>query len=155
MKDLLVGAAGAAIVTGIFGVATWALNRMAAKKDAKDAKDDKVSQDIEKLRTSVIDLDNLVRELKTEMNAQIGQLRYEQEENKMISIRARTLRFADEIQHGENHSEEHYKQIVSDISSYEIFCLNNTKFKNSLMVISSKIVKENYEKKIKENSFLV
>ena len=155
MKDLLVGAAGAAIVTGIFGIAMWTLNRMAAKKDAKDAKEDKVSKDIENLRTSVNNLDNLVRELRTEMSNQIGQLRYEQEENKMISIRARTLRFADEIQHGENHSEEHYKQVVTDISSYENFCLNNADFKNSLMVISSKIVKENYEKKIRENSFLV
>ena len=76
-------------------------------------------------------------------------------EQSAVSSRYRILRFADEIQRGTNHSQEHYKQIFKDIKYYVSFCKDNPDFPNQLTDHAIKLIESTYDDKLKENSFLI
>lgn len=79
---------------------------------------------------------------------------HEDERNACIA-RQRILRFGDEVRHGQNHSEEHYNDILEDITSYESYCDTHPNFKNQKAQSTIKIIVQAYEGHMKKNDFLV
>lgn len=77
-------------------------------------------------------------------------------EDNADSRRYRILRFDDEIRHDkEEHTEEHFVQILKDIDEYEKYCKEHPGYKNSRAVSAIKNIKRVYEKCRRDNSFLV
>ena len=68
------------------------------------------------------------------------------EENKAILARTHILRFADELRNGVTHSEEYFKQQLSDCDTYDRYCRAHPDFSNGLTVMSSEFIKEQFEK---------
>lgn len=64
------------------------------------------------------------------MQTDIDTIRDEGRERHAKDCRVRILRFADEIYLSTNHSQEHYKQILGDITVYEKYCDNHEEFEN-------------------------
>ena len=70
------------------------------------------------------------------------------------SARMRILRFGDEILHNVKHSQEHYNQILLDITEYEEYCVEHPEFRNNVTGITTKRIKATYEQCLQEHSFL-
>jgi len=64
------------------------------------------------------------------------------------------LRFGDEIKNKVRHSQEYFNQILDDITKYEKYCREHPDFKNERTASTEAIIKEVYQKCIKENDFL-
>lgn len=76
------------------------------------------------------------------------------EEHEAKSARVRILRFGDEILHNVKHSQEHYNQVLLDITEYEEYCRQHPEFRNNVTGITTKRIMATYEKCLKDNSFL-
>lgn len=70
--------------------------------------------------------------------------------NQAILARTHILRFHDEIQNGMKHSQEYFKQQLDDCDTYERYCEEHPKFKNSYTTTASKVIKDTYEQLLKE-----
>lgn len=97
----------------------------------------------------------------TNMNKKISQIEQglnkacdEIYEYRAIEARRRILQFANEVSRGLGHSEEYFDDILKDIDNYTEYCNNHENFKNEKAVASIAIVKEDYYKNLKNNSFL-
>lgn len=132
LTTILGGAVGAAIVTGIFALIKFKMERKAAKED----KHDDVLDAIKKL-------DNKVSEVE-----------YKVRESTAIIARRAILRFGDEIDHGVKHSREHFQQILLDTDDYGKWCEENPDFKNSITVHTTDKIKETYKKCEEQHDFL-
>lgn len=77
-----------------------------------------------------------------------------EDERNAKNARQRILRFGDEIRHGQLHSEEHYDDIMSDITDYENYCTSHPNFKNQKAKSTIKIIAEAYEQHVKNRDFL-
>lgn len=64
------------------------------------------------------------------------------------------LRFGDEVKNKIRHSEEYFNQILDDITKYEKYCREHPDFKNERTAATEAIIKEVYQKCMKENDFL-
>lgn len=76
------------------------------------------------------------------------------EEHEAKSARVRILRFGDEILHDVKHSQEHFNQVLLDITEYEEYCSKHPEFRNNVTGITTKRIMETYEKCLKDNNFL-
>ena len=74
--------------------------------------------------------------------------------DKALDARRRILQFADEIRRGVRHSLEHFTNVSEDITFYQVYCDEHPKFENDRAKLSIKIIKQTYEKCLKENDFL-
>ena len=70
------------------------------------------------------------------------------------TARARILRFGDEIIHGVRHSKEHFDDILDDITDYDNYCSDHPNFKNGKTGLTSNLIKETYQKCLKEHDFI-
>lgn len=64
------------------------------------------------------------------------------------------LRFGDEVKNKVRHSQEYFNQILDDITKYEKYCREHPDFKNERTAATEAIIKEVYQKCIRENDFL-
>lgn len=76
------------------------------------------------------------------------------DEKWMSAKRKDILRFGDEIRHKENHSKEHFDQVLIDISDYELYCNTHPEFMNNVASATIALIKETYSKCLKNNNFL-
>lgn len=76
------------------------------------------------------------------------------DEKAMNDCRTRILRFNDEILHKQRHSKEHFDQIITDISNYELYCEKHPDFKNNIAKLAIENVEATYTKCLNEKSFL-
>lgn len=132
LTTILGGAVGAAIVTGIFALIKFKMERKAAKED----KHDDTIDAIEKLNKKLDTLED-----KIQVQAVI------------VSRRA-ILRFGDELNHGVKHSKEHFQQILLDIDDYESYCRDHEEFKNSITAHTTDKIKETYKECDAKHDFL-
>ena len=88
------------------------------------------------------------------MQKEIDTVRDENREIHAKDCRVRILRFADEIYLGTNHSQEHYKQILCDITAYEKYCAEHAEFENSIAVAAIRQIRGRYEAHIRRHDFL-
>lgn len=76
------------------------------------------------------------------------------DEEKAVNLRDRILRFGDETIHGTKHTQEHFNQILDDITEYELYCSTHPEFPNEKTVITASRIKEIYGKCLATNDFL-
>lgn len=88
------------------------------------------------------------------MQTDINTIREEGRERHAKDCRVRILRFADEIYLGTNHSQEHYKQILGDIKSYETYCDTHEDFENQIATAAIRQIKSRYDLHIQQHDFL-
>ena len=62
--------------------------------------------------------------------------------------------YGDETIHGTRHTKEHFDQILDDITTYERYCDEHKDFPNEKTVITSRRIKEIYERCLQDNDFL-
>lgn len=84
----------------------------------------------------------------------VGLINDKVDENGAKTSRARILRFGDEIIHGVRHSKEHFDDILDDITDYENYCKDHPDFKNGKTGLTSNLIKETYQKCLKEHDFI-
>lgn len=152
--SIIGGAAGAALIAGIFGLITWKLNRKAVKED------NSIAQERSLLRKAISTIEDLGAELGS-IKADVLALRESnrnQDEARMkdnaLDARRRILRFADEVRSGSRHSLEHFNSILEDIAFYNEYCRDHVDFKNDKALLSIKIIEQVYEKCTIDNDFL-
>lgn len=66
------------------------------------------------------------------------------EEERIDRARSRILRFNDEVMMGEDHSKEHFDEILEDIDKYEDYCELHPNYENNKAVLAIKTIKEEY-----------
>lgn len=88
------------------------------------------------------------------LESDIQAVKVEVEEHEAKSARVRILRFGDELLHNVKHSQEHFNQILLDITEYEEYCTKHPEFRNNVTGITTKRIKATYEKCLEEHSFL-
>lgn len=135
MNAILV-ASGGAIVAAIVSIVTLLLQR-------KWQKEDKTTDALGELSGKI---DNLSAELKSHIEAN--------EVSEAKQARARILRFADECRRNELHSKEFFDSVLDDVDLYEWFSNGHPDFPNNKTVASTKIIKDLYDKCLRENKFI-
>ncbi len=76
------------------------------------------------------------------------------EKKDAVDMRNRILLFGDEARRGVKHSEEHFNQVLEDITDYELYCSKHPEFPNEKAVITCRRIKEIYEKCLIDKDFL-
>ena len=84
----------------------------------------------------------------------IQQIDHDAGERYAKEVRARVLRFGDELIHDVRHSKEHFDDILQDITVYENYCDEHPEFENDRMQLTVQKIKETYKKCWEEHSFL-
>ena len=84
----------------------------------------------------------------------VDRLEEQYQEDKAGQSRNHILRFADELYNGERHSKEYFDEILADCDRYEKYCEQHPNYKNSKTVMSTKLIKETYDRLIQEHKFL-
>lgn len=125
-----------ACVTSIGAFITTLMNRIWQVRDRKHDKIDAVSSE--------------VKEIKDTLKAHIS----EDELRDIYQARRRIIDFADECRRGTKHSEEHFKNMLSDIDTYEHYCNNHPNFENRQAALSIAFVADVYDKCKRENDFI-
>ncbi len=96
---------------------------------------------------------DLLVQMKT-MKSEIDTIRDENREIHAKDCRVRILRFSDEIYLGQNHSQEHFKQILGDITHYENYCDRHPEFENQIAVAAIAQIKDTYNTRLRKHDFL-
>lgn len=90
-----------------------------------------------------------------QISNKVDSLEKQVKEEKAINARTHILRFADELYTGKKHSKEYFDDILtSDIDFYEKYCSENPSFRNNKTVMSTKLIKDTYNKLLEEHKFL-
>lgn len=74
--------------------------------------------------------------------------------DKAKRLRGRILRFADELLQGERHSQEHFNEILEDITEYNRYCATHPDFPNDKATISIGHIENVYRARMENNDFL-
>ena len=130
--DFVIGLLGAGVGSGIMAILHSALQRKWKKNDQQDVilqKLDKIEERMDKMET-------------------------EGEEREARLARIRILRFGDECSHDVRHSREHFEQVIEDVDSYETYCRDHPNFKNNKAVLTIKVIKETYQRRLVNNDFI-
>ena len=101
-----------------------------------------------------------IETLKTDMNERfdtldnkIDMVEAKTDENFAISCRVRILRFEDEMQEKRIHSHDSWKQVVSDVDSYEKYCKTHENFKNNQTEITIEHIKHGYLERLEKSDW--
>ena len=78
----------------------------------------------------------------------------EDAKDKAKRLRVRILRFADELLQGERHSQEHFNEILEDITEYNRYCSTHPDFPHDKAVISIGHIEHVYRARLQTNDFL-
>lgn len=103
------------------------------------------------------DINKKVDQLSNQMNEiryQNEKINYQISKDRAITSRVRILRFGDEVSRGLKHSEENFEQVLSDIDQYEKYCRSHPEFENNKTVVTTKLIKDTYEKRLKNHDFI-
>nr|DAY04314.1 MAG TPA: hypothetical protein [Caudoviricetes sp.] len=77
------------------------------------------------------------------------------EENQAKTVRARILRFGDEMLEGRHHSKDSFDQVVMDINEYDRYCAEHPDFKNHITNMTAEMIKNQYQECMRKRSFAV
>lgn len=89
-------------------------------------------------------------DISNKLDAHIG----EDARDKAKRLRVRILRFADELLQGERHSQEHFNEILEDITEYNRYCATHPDFPNDKAAISIGHIENVYRARLENNDFL-
>lgn len=74
------------------------------------------------------------------------------EKNDVDQSRARILRFADDIRHSIDHSQEYFDHILDDITDYEHYCDGHSEYRNEKAVASIRLIRKKFDDCIDKNN---
>ena len=92
-------------------------------------------------------------ELKS-LKGRMENMEAQNEQDKMDASRIRILRFGDECKRDVPHSEEHFNQVLDDITAYERYCNAHPEYKNAKAVLTIARIKEIYSARLENGDFL-
>lgn len=95
----------------------------------------------------------LIEKVET-LDTKVDKLEKARGEENAENRRVRILRFSDEIQHGVLHSQEHFDQILLDITAYKKYCNEHKDFINEKTVLATERIRSAYSKRLERNDFL-
>ena len=127
---------GAALIAAAVSIASLLLQRKWKKQDQSAGKLDEINAKI----TSVEN--QLSEHIKTDA------------ENDARQARRRIIDFSDECRRGTRHSEEHFDNVLEDITFYSHYCDEHPKFKNEKATHSIRFIEEIYDKCKHEDTFI-
>ena len=100
------------------------------------------------------------RAMNGEMLSEIRTLRHDLSEHIKIDDerdaelrRSRILIFNDDLIHSRDHTQEHYVDILDDMTKYDKYCDLHPEFKNNRTVLASENIKSRYKSHMKHNDF--
>ena len=151
--------AGSALTGALLGKLFDALAYKRKRKDSladreaekEEKEDSKVLSEIKQVRAEIAEVKEDVADLRSELKT----VKDEAEEGRVVEMRIRILRFADELSHGEpKHSKDHFQQILEDCKCYEAYVDTHPEFKNGLTDPAIALVREVYAKLFRKNDFI-
>ena len=89
-----------------------------------------------------------------QLKEDVTEIKTQQEEHGAKDSRMRILRFGDEMLHGENHSKDHFDQILDDVNRYELYCETHPLFINNMTRLTISRIKAEYQERLFNNTFL-
>lgn len=95
----------------------------------------------------------LIEEVK-EVKKKVDKLENSIDENEAKSARVRILRFGDELYQGNNHSKEHFDNILADITDYNSYCREHKEFVNERTKATEDVILEQYHEHCINKTFL-
>lgn len=108
-----------------------------------------------------IDMQNKYNEVFVEIHNKLDKideritgLEDDTKEESVTNRRYRVLRFDDEIRHKQDHTKEHFNQILDDITKYELYCSMHPNYKNNQAEMAIANIKETYHDCVQNDSFL-
>ena len=131
MSGIIV-ACGSALIAAITSVLTLFLQRKWKKEDEKSG------------------LLAEIRSVKTALQNHID----EQNESEALMARRRIIVFSDECRRNIKHSEEHWENVLDDITAYKHYCDTHSGFENSKCVLSMELIEDLYKRAKIENDFI-
>lgn len=153
-KIAFISAVTVLILGKIFDFATYRLKRKDNKADEKEKEekieDGKVLSELRSLRAEVGEVKNDVGILRTDIET----VRTEAEEGRVLERRIRILRFADEITHCQEHSKDHFQQLIDDCQEYMQYVESHKGFKNGMTEPAIKLIRDTYDERLRKNDFL-
>ena len=97
-------------------------------------------------------LDEIQESLK-KLNERIDDVERNEEEREAKQWRTKILRFADEVYMGQEHSQEHYQDMLDIITSYDMYCENHPGFMNGKTIDAANRIKDNYHDLLEKHKF--
>lgn len=88
-----------------------------------------------------------------EIKSDIKRLEDKGDRREAISVRIRILKFEDELQEGRRHSKDSFDQVLSDVTTYELYCSNHPEFKNNQTVATVDHIKKVYHERLEKRDF--
>ena len=104
-------------------------------------------------KETITKIDSIQKDL-TCIRSDLDQLREEDSRKEAQDCRYRILRFADECYLGQLHSQEHFNQILQDITKYEKYCDDHPEFPNQVAIIAIDTIKKIYQEHMVNHNFL-
>lgn len=101
--------------------------------------------------------DSLLNELKNDVNdvrKDIDNLDNKIEMDAAITARVRILRFNDELLLNIDHTKDSFDQVLTDIDTYEDYCVRHPKFKNNQTVMTIVNIRNVYKNRLEKHDFL-
>lgn len=95
-------------------------------------------------------LENKIEDVEKTLNNHIT----ESEIERAITARSRILRFNDEIISGQEHTKEHYEDILNCIDKYDKYCACHPEFPNSKCILACQHIKDVYCDKMEKDGFV-
>lgn len=97
-------------------------------------------------------LDEIQESLK-KLNERIDDVERNEEEREAKQWRTKILRFADEVYRGQEHSQEHYQDMLDIIASYDLYCENHPSFMNGKTIDAANRIKDTYHDLLDKHKF--
>lgn len=97
-------------------------------------------------------LDEIQESLK-KLNERINDVERNEEEREAKQWRTKILRFADEVYRGQEHSQEHYQDMLDIITSYDMYCENHPSFMNGKTIDAANRIKDTYHDLLEKHKF--
>lgn len=92
--------------------------------------------------------------LNGDIKDQIKELRHDVDENEMDAIRWEVLNFANSCRHGCRHSKDEFEHVIRQNAKYHQL-LNRTNRENGVFDLEYKYIREIYERRLRDNDFLI
>ena len=145
----------AALLAVVFSFVSLFMNRRWKQKDeamaASKTADEEILNKLGQMEERFTTIKNMVDEIRQKLE----QHKADDDVTHAKGVRARILRFNDDVLAGAQFSEEHWNQSLEDCDEYETFCEHTPDFKNGRAKAAIKSIRDTYVEVKKTGSFLV
>jgi hypothetical protein len=132
----VIASLGAALIAAAVSIVSLCLQRNWKKDDQSAGKLDELAGQVQSVKNT------LDRHIATDA------------ENDARQARRRIIAFADECRREEQHSEEHFDNVLEDITFYRQYCDDHPKFKNEKASHSIRYIEDVYDVTKRKNAFI-